>query len=118
MKKNKTPLETGFNAKGVKIYDDTKPLIFVDNKVTDYQDFTTKDMSIEDRRKIDVGDIWANTMECLLCHDVVRSQNRHHFVRCKCGDMFVDGGSWYQRYGATDLSTVKSLIEYYDKREE
>jgi hypothetical protein len=56
-------------------------------------------------------------MECLLCHDIVRSKNRHHFVRCKCGDMFVDGGSWYQRYGATDLSTVKSLIEYYDKRE-
>lgn len=89
-----------------------------DNDVTDYQSFTTKDMSIEDRNKVGVGDIWANTMECLLCHDIVRSKNCHHFVRCKCGDMFVDGGSWYQRYGAKDLSTVKSLIEYYDKRDE
>ena len=82
--------------------------------VRDYQDFTTKDMPEKARRKLDVGDIWANTVQCAKCKDIIRSRNRHDFVWCKCENIFVDGGSWYQRYGGKSLTDVISMIEYYD----
>jgi len=82
--------------------------------VRDYQMFTTKDMSIEDRRKLDVGDIWSNSIRCKKCMDVIRSKNRHHMQYCKCGSVFVDGGSWYSRRGG-DLDNIESLIEMYDR---
>jgi hypothetical protein len=66
-------------------------------KVTDYQDFTTKDMSIEDRRKLNVGDVWSNEAKCLSCGDVLRSKNKHNFITCSCGNLSVDGGSAYTK---------------------
>ena len=45
--------------------------------------------------------------ECLLCEDVVESTFTHDFVTCKCGNMFLDGGNSYLRYGAPDLDTIK-----------
>jgi len=77
---------------------------------TDYQKFTTKNMPIEERRKLDVGDIWSNTVECPYCHEMIRSRNRHDHVTCKCGKTFVDGGSWYTR------STTEAInkTELYD----
>lgn len=87
----------------------------MERNVTDYQDFTTKDMTMEARAKLGVGDIWSNSMMCRLCSDVIRSKNRHNMVYCKCGAIFVDGGSWYQRYGGENLEDAISMIEYYDK---
>lgn len=89
----------------------------MNNKITDYQDFTTKDMDPEERLRLNVGDVWNNSIECRLCHDVIRSMNLHHFLYCSCGAVFVDGGSWYQRYGGADLANVISRIEYYDKKQ-
>jgi hypothetical protein len=83
---------------------------------TDYLDFTYYDMPVKDRRKIDVGDIYDNKIQCALCGYIIRSKNRHDFVKCKCGECFVDGGSWYQRYGAKDLKNVISHIKYYKFR--
>lgn len=86
--------------------------------MTDYQYFTTKDMDVEDRRKLNVGDIWNNSVKCLSCMDIIRSKNRHDMVYCTCGKTFVDGGSWYQKTGGEDLGLIDtSLIEYYDKKE-
>lgn len=82
--------------------------------MTDYQTFTTKGMLVADRRKLDVGDIWANTIKCKKCGDVIRSKNRHDMVYCSCGSVFVDGGSWYQRCGGKDPDQIESMIEYYD----
>ena len=87
-------------------------------KVTDYQDFTTKNMSRKELDKLGVGDIWSNTIQCLNCKDIIRSKNRHNFVTCSCGQCSVDGGSWYQRYlwggGGTPEESFINLIEYYD----
>lgn len=47
--------------------------------------------------------------QCLECMDIVESKSRHDFVTCKCGNMFLDGGDDYLRYGAKDLSTVKVI---------
>lgn len=83
---------------------------------TDYLDFTYWEQPVKERRKIDVGDIFDNKIQCRLCGYLVRSKNRHDFVRCKCGECFVDGGSWYQRYGANDLKNVISRIKYFKYR--
>lgn len=34
---------------------------------------------------------------CTLCGDIMESTHRRHFVRCKCGESFLDGGDDYQR---------------------
>lgn len=83
-------------------------------KTTDYQTFTTKDMSIEQRRKLNVGDIWSNAVKCKLCGDVIRSKNRHDYVTCKCGEVSVDGGSWYIKVSAKNLDNAEDLSEPYD----
>lgn len=40
-------------------------------------------------------------LHCLICNDKIYSKSTYDFVRCKCGDCFVDGGQeatiW--RYG-------------------
>ena len=64
---------------------------------TDYLDFTYWEQPISERRKVDVGDIYDNKIQCKLCGYIIRSKNRHDFVYCKCKKCAVDGGSWYQR---------------------
>ena len=79
----------------------------------DYHTFTTKDMPEAERRKIDVGDIWMNRIQCKKCGDIITSNNRHDFKYCKCGACFVDGGSWYGRYGG-EIADIEDLSEPFD----
>jgi len=81
---------------------------------TDYHTFTTKDMSEVERRKINVGDIWMNTIKCKKCGDIITSNNLHDFKYCKCKSTFVDGGSWYGRYGSENLDDVELMTEMFD----
>ena len=37
--------------------------------------------------------------QCLKCADIIESKHRHDFVRCECGESFVDGGTDYFRAG-------------------
>ena len=83
---------------------------------TDYLDFTYYNMPIKERRKLDVGDIYDNKIQCKLCGYLVRSKNRHDLVRCKCEECFVDSGSWYKRCGALNLKNVISRIKYFKYR--
>ena len=83
-----------------------------EHSVTDYQDFTLKSTPKKDREKLGVGDIWSNKIMCNKCGWYIRSKNQHNFVKCKCGECFVDGGSWYQRIGGKDYT---NCTEYYDK---
>lgn len=53
-----------------------------------------------------------NKAQCKLCKDIIESEHRHHFVSCKCGEIFVDGGKDYIRRGAKDLSNIIDLTEY------
>lgn len=47
-----------------------------------------------------------NRIQCLVCNDVIESKLVHHFVLCKCGACFTDGGDEYQRFGADNISNV------------
>lgn len=57
--------------------------------------------------------IVANRAECAICHDLIESKTRHDFVQCKCGEIFVDGGTDYIRRGANNLDSIidRSLYE-------
>lgn len=81
--------------------------------VTDYQDFTVQSTPKKERRKLDIGDIWSNKIQCKKCKWFIRSKNRHNFVKCKCGAIFIDGGSWYSRIGGNKEDYI-SYIELYD----
>lgn len=43
--------------------------------------------------------ILRNVARCRACGDVVESTHRRHFVKCRCGELFVDGGTDYLRRG-------------------
>lgn len=72
----------------------------------DYTDFTSYYSSVEERRKLNVGDIFFNQVRCKKCNWLIRSKNQHHMVSCKCGAISVDGGSWYSK-----VSGDPSLVE-------
>jgi phage FluMu protein Com len=38
-------------------------------------------------------------VRCKHCGDIIQSKHRWDFVECKCGKIFVDGGSDYLRIG-------------------
>ena len=79
----------------------------------DYQTFTTKDMPKAERRALDVGHLWSNSVRCLACGETIRSRNRHDFVWCSCENVAVDGGSWYlKRVGGT--KGYEELSEVYN----
>lgn len=42
-------------------------------------------------------------VRCLECMDEIQSMYRHDFKYCKCGAIFVDGGSDYLRMGGRGI---------------
>lgn len=44
---------------------------------------------------------------CKLCGDIVQSMYRHDWKSCKCGEIFIDGGSAYTRLGAKDFDNLE-----------
>lgn len=83
--------------------------------MTDYHDFTDIDTPKEERRKINVGDIYINAIECTHCGDIPRSKNRHDMCYCKCGKVAVDGGSWYGRIACQELTDfIDRSVPYND----
>ena len=40
---------------------------------------------------------------CAVCDDVMESKHRHDFVRCACGESFLDGGDDYMRGTMTTI---------------
>ena len=81
----------------------------------DYHDFTDIDTPKEKRQFLNVGDIWINSATCELCGDTIRSENRHHFVTCKCGNLSVDGGSWYARRSFGEGKFTNKVVMYNDQ---
>jgi hypothetical protein len=41
--------------------------------------------------------ILRNRVRCLECNEIIESHTRHDFVKCKCGNIAVDGGLAYLR---------------------
>lgn len=56
-----------------------------------------------------------NKAQCKLCLDIIESKSGHNFVRCTCGEIFVDGGKSYLRRGAKDLNNIIELSETYEE---
>lgn len=53
--------------------------------------------------------IVLNSAQCLECGEILVSHHRHDFVRCSCGNLFLDGGTNYVRWGVKDSSKMKNL---------
>lgn len=83
--------------------------------VRDYQDFTTIDTPVAERRRYYVGDIWSNSAVCLTCNEEIRSKNKHDFVSCSCGSVAVDGGSWYCKRNFKSLDGYRDTSVPYNK---
>lgn len=54
--------------------------------------------------------IVQNAVICNKCDELIVSKNRHDFVECECGNIFVDGGQEYLRRGGHGL-TDRSYID-------
>jgi tRNA(Ile2) C34 agmatinyltransferase TiaS len=82
-------------------------------RVTDYHDFTTVDTPKEERARLHVGDVWRNEATCGRCGETVRSRNRHDFRTCSCGDVSVDGGSFYCKRSLASGALFTNNIEMF-----
>lgn len=67
------------------------------------------------RRKHNIGDIFLNRAKCLLCEDVITSDNRHDFATCSCGSVSVDGGSHYNRRLFRNEEYWEEMSVYYEE---
>jgi len=82
----------------------------------DYHDMVDINTSVEERRKLNIGDIWRNEIKCLKCNDVIRSTNRHHMEWCSCKSCAIDGGSWYAKI-VGDVKNIEDRIIYFNEEE-
>ncbi len=74
--------------------------------------YDNEELTQEERRKIDAGNIRLNKAKCKKCNDIIQSTHRHDYKRCKCGAIAVDGGSWYiKRVG--DFEAIEEMSECY-----
>lgn len=72
---------------------------------------TPEGMFVTGRDEGDMQENWiVNGVLCKLCEDVLVSLDRHDMHYCSCANRtMVDGGSDYLRYGAKDMSQVKTV---------
>jgi hypothetical protein len=49
--------------------------------------------------------------QCLDCEDIIESKHRHDFVKCKCGNSFLDGGDDYIRGGGNLLPLLDEAFD-------
>lgn len=57
-----------------------------------------------------------NGVQCPRCKDILYSNNRHDFVGCSCGALYIDGGYDYPRVGYdgiafTDIIHVSRTVD-------
>jgi hypothetical protein len=83
-------------------------------KMIDYHKFTIRSSTKEERAKAGVGDYYVNAAKCLKCNDIIRSKNIHDYVTCSCGNLSVDGGSWYLKRIVNDDSSYMELSEKFN----
>ena len=56
-----------------------------------------------------------NSIKCLECNEVLVSRHVHDYNTCSCPNQaMVDGGTYYERYGAVDLDKIDKLHLYDD----
>lgn len=58
--------------------------------------------------------VTINKVGCKRCNDIIESKHEHDFRKCKCGLIFIDGGTTYQKHGlSVNLTEEKDRIENY-----
>lgn len=82
--------------------------------MTDYLEFTTINTPSIERRRLDVGDIFIIQIRHTKCGWIIRSKNRHDWVTCKCGELSLDGGSWYQALNG-DVTNAENHVVMYNE---
>jgi hypothetical protein len=79
-----------------------------------YRDICPQGTPEAERRKYNIGDIYHNKAQCLICNTIVESNHRHDYQTCECGNIAVDGGSWYGKGMCGKDNTFLDLTEYYN----
>lgn len=54
-------------------------------------------------------------VHCKNCDEVIYSLHRHHFHYCSCGEVFVDGGRDYLRWGGEAAVAIPVLIDLFNR---
>ena len=85
------------------------------SRIVDYQKFCPQGTSKAERRRLNVGDVFSNSIRCKSCKQKIRSKNKHDYVTCKCGSCSVDGGSWYVKISGYENCEV--LTEKYCEKD-
>jgi len=49
--------------------------------------------------------------QCLDCLEILESKHRHDFVKCQCGNSFLDGGDDYVRGGGNLLPLLDEELD-------
>ncbi len=89
--------------------------VYIINNEKDVLNFVTKSSTKEQRDKFNIGDIFINAAVCHDCNTYIRSKNKHHFKKCKCGKLGVDGGSHYiKRFYDRDSNYADIIEVFYD----
>lgn len=68
------------------------------------------------RAKYNIGPYLRNAVRCKKCGQIIRSTHVHDYVKCKCGAIAVDGGSWYLKRSG-DIANCEELSERYEEVE-
>lgn len=58
--------------------------------------------------------IILNRAKCLLCNDVIISYHVHDYRQCKCGNLSVDGGTFYIKRGFQKTEDYEDMNLYDD----
>lgn len=70
------------------------------------------------RSRYNTGDIFENAAKCFICDDYIRSNHLHDYKECSCGNIAVDGGSWYARRIFKDRDKYEDIVVMYEDAEE
>lgn len=65
--------------------------------------------------------IILNRVQCVRCKDFIRSECRHHYNTCSCGEVSVDGGTDYLKRSVEKNGNgfiEESIVELPEKKEE
>lgn len=57
-------------------------------------------------------------VKCGSCGDIIRSEYRHDFRRCKCKGIFVDGGADYTRIGVLAGMSYRVMPGCFEPKEQ
>lgn len=55
------------------------------------------------------GPILLNKVKCLICKDIVVSTDENPIVTCMCGNITVEGGSYYKLIKAKEENSYEDL---------